>query len=108
MSDLKVYWPETVDEDFTDEVVMDDGNPAILRMSSFLVESDSKRDAVSRARAIRGNSCCPFCNKATVEPIELDDATISPHSRLPVPGTATLVGFHCHSCEAEWPVYREA
>ena len=108
MSHLKVYWPESVDEDAAEEVVMDDGNPAILRMSSFLADGPAKLDTVSRARAIRSNSRCPFCDTANVEPIELDDAVISPRSRLPIPGTATLVGFHCHACEAEWPVYRQA
>lgn len=58
-----------------------------------------------RARIIRDNSVCPECSSVDVEPIELQDAVISPKNRLPVPGTATIVGFHCHKCESEWPVY---
>ena len=40
-----------------------------------------------------------------IEPIELQDAVISPKNRLPIPGTATIVGFHCNDCGTEWPVY---
>ncbi len=60
---------------------------------------------VDRARVIRENSVCPECSALEVEPLELSDATISPRSRLPIPGTATIVGFHCNSCATEWPVY---
>lgn len=58
-----------------------------------------------RARIVRQNSVCPECEQGDVEPIELRDAVISPKSRLPIPGTATIVGFHCNCCENEWPVY---
>ena len=58
-----------------------------------------------RARLIRSNAACPECSKLDVEPLELQDAVISPKSRLPIPGTATIVGFHCNDCGTEWPVY---
>lgn len=61
--------------------------------------------AVERARLIHENGVCPRCERQDVEPLELDDARVSAGSRLPVPGTATLVGFHCNDCGAEWPVY---
>ena len=60
---------------------------------------------VDRARILRDNASCPDCEKSDVEPIELQDGIISPKSRLPIPGTATIVGFHCNSCGIEWPVY---
>ncbi|MEO2018763.1 MAG: hypothetical protein ABGZ53_30820 [Fuerstiella sp.] len=60
---------------------------------------------VDRARIIRENSVCPECSQMNVEPLELQDAVISPKNRLPVPGTATIVGFHCNACSTEWPVY---
>ncbi|MCP4170012.1 MAG: hypothetical protein GY758_04465 [Fuerstiella sp.] len=60
---------------------------------------------VDRARVLRQNSVCPECSQMNVEPLELQDAVISPKSRLPVPGTATIVGFHCNDCSTEWPVY---
>lgn len=60
---------------------------------------------VDRARIIRDNAICPECSALDIEPLELTDAVISPKSRLPIPGTATIVGFHCNSCTMEWPVY---
>ena len=60
---------------------------------------------VVRARAIRENSVCPECATADVELLELEDAVISSRSHRPIPGTATIVGFHCCSCGLEWPVY---
>lgn len=61
--------------------------------------------ALERARILHHNSECPDCGKPNVQPLELNDAIISPRSRLPVPGTATLIGFHCEDCGCEWPVY---
>ena len=60
---------------------------------------------VDRARIIRNNCQCPECGHQEVEPLELDDAIVNPNNRLPVPGTSTIVGFHCHGCGLEWPVY---
>ncbi|MEZ6128152.1 MAG: hypothetical protein R3C59_05695 [Planctomycetaceae bacterium] len=60
---------------------------------------------VDRARIIHDNSHCPECSGMDIEPLELQDAVISPKSRLPIPGTATIVGFHCNDCSTEWPVY---
>lgn len=60
---------------------------------------------VDRARIIHDNSVCPECTSLNIEPLELADAVISPRSRMPIPGTATIVGFHCNSCATEWPVY---
>lgn len=59
-----------------------------------------------RARIIHENAVCPECSKTNIEPLELKDAIISPKSRLPIPGTATIVGFHCTDCTTEWPVYQ--
>lgn len=60
---------------------------------------------VERSRVIHENGTCPECESHSVSPIELDDAAISAKNRLPIPGTATIVGFHCNDCESEWPVY---
>lgn len=60
---------------------------------------------VDRARLIRDNNCCPECARHDVEPLELQDAVLSSRSRLPIPGTSTIVGFHCNDCGTEWPVY---
>ena len=55
-----------------------------------------------RARALSENRTCRFCRHAQVEPIELDDPQYG-RGNLPIPGTASLVGFRCHSCRSEWP-----
>jgi hypothetical protein len=62
--------------------------------------------ALERARILHHNSECPDCGRPNVQPLELNDALISPRSRLPVPGTATLIGFHCEDCGCEWPVFQ--
>ncbi len=61
--------------------------------------------AVDRARLIHQNGICPECGHNDIEPLELADSVISPKNRLPIPGTATIVGFHCNDCSTEWPVY---
>lgn len=62
----------------------------------------SRNDPLDRARSLRSNDRCPHCSRALVQPLELDDAVRS-RNNLPIPGTATLVGFHCESCHWEWP-----
>ncbi len=62
--------------------------------------------AVERARILHQNSECPECGRPNVQPLELNDALISPRNRMPVPGTATIIGFHCEDCECEWPVFQ--
>jgi 5-methylcytosine-specific restriction endonuclease McrA len=62
--------------------------------------------ALERARILHHNSECPDCGRPNIQPLELNDALISPRSRLPVPGTATLIGFHCEDCGCEWPVFQ--
>ena len=70
-----------------------------------VIFSGRLREPQDRARLIRSNSTCPECSRRDVELLELDDGMISPGSRLPVPGTSTIVGFHCNDCGTEWPVY---
>ena len=59
-------------------------------------------DPLFRARVIHSNRYCPKCQHPNVEPLELDNAVMS-KNYLPIPGTATLVGFHCHGCQHQWP-----
>jgi hypothetical protein len=59
-------------------------------------------DPLDRARSLRCNDRCPHCSRSLVKPLELDDAVRS-RNNLPIPGTATLVGFHCEGCHWEWP-----
>jgi hypothetical protein len=59
-------------------------------------------NVVSRALTLFENSECPTCQRSSVEPLELRDAQLNRNDR-PIPGTATLVGFHCLHCDTEWP-----
>ncbi|HUG93376.1 MAG TPA: hypothetical protein VML55_21235 [Planctomycetaceae bacterium] len=62
----------------------------------------SLANPVARARILHKNRCCPGCRHAIVEPLELNDSLFN-RSNLPIPGTATLVGFYCGKCHREWP-----
>jgi hypothetical protein len=70
-----------------------------------LVLSGRHTPALGRARMIHANSQCSRCSGQDVEPLELDDAVASFRNGQPVPGTATIIGFHCNDCGYEWPVY---
>ena len=77
----------------------------IERARRSVVLSGRFMPAADRAKLIHRNSECPECHKHDIEPLELDDALMSSRSRLPIPGTATIIGFHCNDCGCEWPVY---
>lgn len=77
----------------------------IERARRSVVISGRFMEPADRARILQHNNCCPECAQHNIEPLELADAIISPKNRLPVPGTATIVGFHCNDCGTEWPVY---
>lgn len=77
----------------------------ISRARRSVIISGRIMPAADRARLIRQNGICPECGHPNVEPLELADSLISARNRLPVPGTATIVGFHCNDCGSEWPVY---
>ncbi len=77
--------------------------PAVLSFQAFAEDHRPNRDnPVTRARVLRKNDCCPRCRRSVVEPLELADGFHS-RNQLPIPGSATLVGFHCLSCDWEWP-----
>jgi len=87
------------------ECVTTDDEPVILSLKSYrqLVDDGKLNHVVERARRLYHNNRCPHCSHPMVEPIELDDAIMN-RNRMPIPGTATLVGFHCQGCNHEWPV----
>lgn len=102
MGYLKLYAPDEV-EPAVEEVVTD-SEPAILSFVDWTSRMPRRRftDPAARARLVCKNRCCRFCHHTGVELIELQDAVLN--SRLqPVPATATLVGFHCSTCQREWP-----
>ena len=58
---------------------------------------------ITRAKALHANRTCTACGAGGVEPVLLNDGVRDAAGDL-VPGSGTLVGFHCARCEAEWPV----
>jgi len=102
MSQLKLYRPDGLDID--ELVAREESGPVILpfALSSRYSRDYRLLDPVSRARTIHHNRRCCHCGHPIVEPIELDDGVVN-RNRLPVPGTATLVGFRCDRCHTEWP-----
>lgn len=99
-STLSVYWPADAGEDCA---AVDEADPVILRISepTELAPANRVGDLLSRTRIIRQNRCCPECGRASVEPVESQDALMS-RNHMPVPGAGELLGFRCNSCEHEW------
>lgn len=89
---------QTAEESFDDIIPIDGARRSVIFSGRFL-------PPVDRARLLHDNCTCPECARHDIEPLELEDSVISPKNRLPVPGTATIVGFHCNDCGIEWPVY---
>lgn len=103
MTELKIFRPDLADEAAPEqpEILPFDRSTRVI--SGRL--SPRRMRVLNRARLLFDNRTCAYCGKATVEPLELDDAMISRRNHKPIPGTATIVGFHCHSCGQEWPTY---
>jgi hypothetical protein len=102
MSRLRLFSPEDVQTSHRSE--LENAKIDVLSYARFVAGTTTTRqsDVLTRARTIHGNRTCPHCNHPVVEPVELDDAALNRNSR-PIPGTATLVGFHCSRCRFEWP-----
>lgn len=80
--------PEEEPEVLSWRVMRRDGQPSYLEI-------------INRSRMLHMHRRCHQCGRPTVQPLERDDATLG-KNRLPVPGTATVVGFHCVYCQSEW------
>lgn len=102
---IRIYEPPVEEAELEDTFAPRDIIPLRSAHRSSTIISGRLTTPVDRARILRENSTCPECSGRSVEPLELQDAVISPKSRLPIPGTATIVGFHCNDCATEWPVY---
>jgi hypothetical protein len=101
MSRLKVYYGD--DASFPAAVAAP-ADPVIYNYQSYAgrIGNSLLSEPTLRARALRTNDTCPHCRRSLVEPLELDDG-MRTRNNLPIPGTATLVGFHCLNCHREWP-----
>lgn len=104
MSRLSVFWPDEVCSD----TAIVPNEPRIIPFPSRASrsqpepnESHPKLDAISRARLLFSNRLCRHCHNPLVEPLHLNDALVN-RQGLEIPGTATIIGFRCRSCDAEW------
>ena len=100
MGYLRLHQPHGLDDGERDA----SREPRILPFHFYAgrLRGQNRMNLVSRARTLHENRCCPQCDHPVVEPLELDDAILN-RNNLPIPGTATLVGFHCMRCHSEWP-----
>lgn len=83
--------------------------PGVIPFSSLVARRNRVAAAAAvldRARALHENRSCKNCGCSGVEPVTLNDG-LRDGSGQYVPGSATLVGFHCTQCRTEWPVYGE-
>ncbi|MEZ6049388.1 MAG: hypothetical protein R3C11_28175 [Planctomycetaceae bacterium] len=103
MSTLKIYRPDQAHKTSAPRNIISFRRP-------WEKEGQPRDEAaerlVARAKLINANRECPCCNSASVVPVELDNA-LRNRNNLPIPGTATLVGFHCTICNNEWPAHRQ-
>lgn len=116
MSRLRVIWPDEADSatmtvpddailplaDFRSDRLSVDRSPAPVHYPARWVQLQQHGGPVERARVLFANRQCPKCHYPVVRPVELDDAAVG-RSGLPIPGTATLIGFECAGCEKTWP-----
>jgi hypothetical protein len=104
---LRVYrGPETVSRFSRTETA--DGQPDVIPLDVFLASRKrlAAETPLSRAKALHQNRFCRFCGHSAVTPVTLNDGQRDGSGQY-VPGSATLVGFHCRRCRAEWPVFAD-
>ncbi len=89
----------------SDSAVADAPRILSFQDSTLREPLQTQQDVVTRARLLHRNTTCPTCGKATVDPIELDDALLN-RSGLVIPGTASVVGFTCNACSNDWSTHR--
>lgn len=104
MSILKIYYP---DDTHSESVTSQEESSSMIlpfqrrypRKPQFLKQEDW---VLNRARILFKNQHCPACNSSAIEKLELRDGLLNRKNRL-IPGTATVVGFRCETCDTEWP-----
>lgn len=97
MSRLSVFWPD----DCQSATAV--ATPMIVPFPQEFEGEANSLDVVSRARILFQNRRCRHCGYPVVEPLELDDGLVNSSGRE-IPGTATLIGFQCQSCDATWSI----
>jgi hypothetical protein len=104
MTRLRVYsGPETK---YRLSRITGEDRPDVIPISAFTARRGRAAvadSALTRAKALHENRRCRHCGQSGVEPVMLNDG-LRDGSGQYIPGTATLVGFHCTCCRVEWPV----
>ncbi|MFO1021373.1 MAG: hypothetical protein U0903_11840 [Planctomycetales bacterium] len=111
MSEIRLFTPDEMDWCDAGNVAVLDGNFPAEESRQVLTFQKPQRHArptstmelLARTRALHQNRRCRQCDRPAVVPLHRDDAVLN-RSRLPIPGTATLVGFRCEYCNHEWRV----
>lgn len=108
---LKLYAPDEIDvrhQEFPSLSVYHDPEPDTAEDCEVLSWRFIRRngqpsfiEAVQRSRLLHMHRRCHECGRPTVHPVERNDAVLG-KNRLPIPGTSTVVGFHCDYCQSEW------
>jgi len=104
MSVLKIYCPEetpsetTISQTETQSMILP-FRRGISRQPQLHQQTDW---VLNRARILFKNQQCPACSSSAIEKLELRDGLLNRKNRL-IPGTSTVVGFRCETCDTEWP-----
>lgn len=104
MSILKIYYP---DDTHSEPVAsLETPTQMILPFNrGYFQKPHSLQQSgwvLKRARTLFKNNQCPACSSSAVGSLELRDGLLNRKNHL-IPGTATVVGFRCDSCDTEWP-----
>jgi len=84
-------------------IAVDDDAAVILSFAEWAPRLRSRAgSALRRAHALLQNNRCPECRSPVVIPLHLNDGRSDQDGRL-VPGSSSVVGFHCDRCQHEWP-----
>lgn len=107
MSELRVYWPEDCHpQGVSSSVIAGALRPsaagkAVIHQGRKL--SGPHLTVLERAKLLRDNGRCRVCGHCVTLPLVGEDAELNRSGR-PIPGTGTLLGFHCCGCGVEWSV----
>ncbi|QDT64569.1 hypothetical protein [Calycomorphotria hydatis] len=107
MSQLRLYSGPELTSDRTSAFAAEE-TPDVISFEAVVdrLVNQSADNPTLRARELHRNRRCRHCGSAAVEPVVLADGVRDGSGEL-IPGTATLVGFHCGRCSAEWPVWNQ-
>lgn len=104
MSVLKIYYPDDTQTHSTTS--LETSHQMILPFKRGYFPHPRVKEqedwVLKRARSMLKNHQCPACNSSAVAALELRDGLLNRKDHL-IPGTSTVVGFRCESCDSEWP-----